>query len=155
MSIFQPVIFKLEGETYGMDIAYVNSIEHEQQIVRVPNSSDIIKGIVNLRGEIIPVIDLRVKFKVENTNKQVNTELVVINLETNKIALEVDAVEEIQNIDADDIVEMPVIAKGDDIDYFENVAKVGDKLIIMINPINILSKDEAIKVKKIVDDSAK
>lgn len=153
MSTFQPVIFKLDGETFGMDITYVNAIEREQQIVRVPNASHNIKGIINLRGEVIPVVDLRSKFNSVNKTAPAETELVIINLETAKIALEVDGVEEIHNIDAADIVEMPVIAKGDDVDYFDKVAKVDNKLIIVINPVNLLTKEETKAVESLVEST--
>lgn len=153
MSNFQPVIFKLDGESFGMDITYVNAIEREQEVVRVPNAAHNIRGIINLRGEVIPVVDLRSKFNAVNKVAPEESELVIINLGKNKVALEVDGVEEIHNLDADDIVEMPIIAKGQDGDYFDKVAKVGDRLIIMINPLNLLSREEVSALEQIVDST--
>ncbi len=154
MALFQPVVFSLDSECYGLDITYVNAIEREQTIVRVPNASTNIKGIINLRGEVIPVVNLRSKFNTANQNTPEETELVIINLEKNKIALEVDGVEEIRNIDAANVVEMPVIAKGEGVKYFDKVAKAGDKLIIMINPLNLLTKEEAEDVEQLVEDNS-
>ena len=113
MSVFQPIVFRLGKEIYGINIAYVNAIEHGQEIVRVPNSSGNIKGIINLRGEIIPVIDLKSKFCMEDKATDIKTdELIIINLTDNRIALAIDGVEKIYNVTSDDIRKMPSIAKG-------------------------------------------
>lgn len=142
MSVFQPIVFRLGKEIYGINIAYVNAIEHGQEIVRVPNSSGNIKGIINLRGEVIPVVDLKAKFNTKDTASQDDSELIIVNLENRKIAIEVDGVEKIQNLDEKDIVDMPVIAKGTGVKYFSKVAKVDGKLIIMIEPESLLSETE-------------
>ncbi len=149
---FQPVVFKLNNEIYGVDIAHVNGIEREQTIIRIPNTPSTIKGIINLRGEVIPVIDLKAKFGV--VSKEVNdTELIIVNLASGRLALEVDGVEEIQNIDAANIVDMPPIAKGEGVDYFERIAKVNNQLIIMINPHKLLSETEAGNVEMLAETS--
>lgn len=151
---FQPVVFKLNNEIYGVDIAHVNGIEREQAIIRVPNTSSTIKGIINLRGEVIPVIDLKAKFGAENSTSK-DTELIIVNLKTGRLALEVDGVEEIQNIEAANIVDMPAIAKGEGVEYFERIAKVNNQLIIMINPHKLLSETEAGNVEMLAETSAK
>lgn len=141
MAFFQPVVFRLDNEKYGMNISYVSGIEYEQTIVRVPNSSRNIKGIINLRGEVIPVLDLRAKFNMPNQTAPEDTELIIVNLPNNKIAIEVDGVEQIHYIDENDIVDMPEIAKSGAA-YFDRVAKVDGKLIIIINPLELLSEEE-------------
>ena len=150
---FKPVVFKLNNEVYGVDISHVNGIEREQMVIRVPNTSATIKGIINLRGEVIPVINLKAKFGAQG-QETTDTELIIINLETGKIALEVDGVEEIQNIDEANIVDMPVIALGEGVEYFEKIAKVNNQLIIMINPHKLLSEAEAGNVEMLVESSA-
>lgn len=147
MAVFQPIVFSLGKETYGINIAYVNAIEHGQEIVRVPNSSGNIKGIINLRGEVIPVVDLKAKFNAADRTTVENNELIIVNISNRKIAIEVDGVQKIQNLEEKDIVDMPIIAKGNGVGYFSKVAKVDGKLIIMIEPENLLSENES----KIVD----
>ena len=94
MAVFQPIVFKLGNEIYGVNIAYVNAIEQGQEIVRVPNSSGNIKGIINLRGEVIPVVDLKAKFKSASASSGEDSgQLIIVNLENRKIAMEVDGVE--------------------------------------------------------------
>lgn len=152
MADFQPVVFSLDEERYGMDISYVNGIESEQQIVRVPNASRNIKGIINLRGEVIPVMNLRAKFNTPNQEPPEETELIIINLPGNKVALEVDGVEQIHHISEENMVDMPMIAQGEGVKYFDKVAKVDDKLIILINPLELLSDDERKAVEKLTEE---
>lgn len=154
MVFFQPVVFRLDNEKYGIDISYVSGIEYEQTIVRVPNSSRNIKGIINLRGEVIPVLDLRTKFNMDNLTAPKDAELIIVNLPNNKIAIEVDGVEQIHHIDENDIVDMPEIAKSSGAGYFDRVAKLDGKLIIIINPLELLSEEELQAVNELTADKA-
>jgi purine-binding chemotaxis protein CheW len=154
MAFFQPVVFRLDNEKYGIDISYVSGIEYEQTIVRVPNSSRNIKGIINLRGEVIPVLDLRTKFNMDNLTAPKDAELIIVNLPNNKIAIEVDGVEQIHHIDENDIVDMPEIAKSSGAGYFDRVAKLDGKLIIIINPLELLSEEELQAVNELTADKA-
>ena len=154
MAFFQPVVFRFDNEKYGIDISYVSGIEYEQTIVRVPNSSRNIKGIINLRGEVIPVLDLRTKFNMDNLTAPKDAELIIVNLPNNKIAIEVDGVEQIHHIDENDIVDMPEIAKRSGAGYFDRVAKLDGKLIIIINPLELLSEEELQAVNELTADKA-
>ena len=89
MEEMKPVVFKLDSENYGVDISRVLGIEREQQIVRVPNTVSYIKGIMNLRGEIIPVYDLRKKFGLPAVQNQ-DIQFIIVRVKDSKIALEVD-----------------------------------------------------------------
>lgn len=155
MQYFQLMVFRLGDEYYGLDITNVHSIEQKQDIVRVPNSSPNIKGIINLRGEIIPVIDLKSKFCMEDKATDIKTdELIIINLTDNRIALAIDGVEKIYNVTSDDIRKMPSIAKGAGVTYFTGVVKLDDKLVILIDPMELLSEEEREAVEKIIDDNS-
>lgn len=153
MEEFQPVVFRLDDERYGMDISYVNAIERMQSIVRVPNSSRNIKGIINLRGEIIPVLDFRSKFNLSNQTFPDNSEFIIIDMGKNKVALEVDGVEGIHNVDEEEIVDMPVIAKGEGVKYFESVIRVDGNLVIIINPTELLSDNELQAVERLTEEN--
>lgn len=149
MAIFQPIIFNLGEELYGINIIYVSAIEQTQKIVRVPNSSDNIKGIINLRGEVIPVIDLKAKFGLAGTDNS-QPELIIVNNNNRKIALEVDGVQNIRHIEDEDIVDMPDVAKGDGVRYFDKVAKADGRLIIMIEPEYLLTEEESSVVDNLI-----
>ena len=154
MAFFQPVVFRLDDEKYGMNISYVSGIEYEQTIVRVPNSSRNIKGIINLRGEVIPVLNLRAKFNMANQTTPDETELIIVNLPDSRIAIEVDGVEQIHYIDEKDIVDMPAITRSKGATYFDRVAKVNGKLIIIINPLELLSEEEMKAVNELTSEEA-
>ena len=149
MATFQPKIFNLGEELYGINIIYVSAIEQTQKIVRVPNSSDSIKGIINLRGEVIPVIDLKAKFGLAGTDSS-QPELIIVNNNNRKIALEVDGVQNIRHIEDEDIVDMPGVAKGDGVRYFNKVAKAEGRLIIMIEPEYLLTEEESSVVDNLI-----
>lgn len=154
MGSFQSVIFNLDSEVYGIDINHVNAIENIQQIVRVPNASPNIKGIINLRGEVIPVINLRAKFHTENQTAPPQISLIIVNQGSTKFALEVDGVQEIHSLEDDQISEIPIIVRGDGVDYFEKVAKINNRLVVVINPDKLLSGEEEKIVEELIDAAA-
>ena len=106
----RPVVFRLGDQEFGVDINLVQSIEKQVDVVPVPNSTKYISGIVNLRGEVIPVMSLKEKFNMEDQSKGDNT--VIVNLPDMKIALEVDEVIEIGELQPDKISLMPKLAKN-------------------------------------------
>ena len=153
MAALQVVVFKINGDRFGVNIDYVNGIERELKIMAVPNAEESIKGIINLRGEVVPVVDLQAKFG-RGYNEKDNTELIIINLRNGRMALEVDKVYEIFDLEKDDLAEMPTIAKGEGVKYFERVAKVKNELIILVNPHKLLSEIEAQNVEELIESAS-
>ncbi len=153
MAALQVVVFKINGDRFGVNIDYVNGIEREQKIIAVPNAEESVKGIINLRGEVVPIIDLQAKFG-KGYNEKSNTEIIVINLMNGRMGLEVDKVYEIFDLEKDDLAEMPTIAKGDGVKYFERVAKVKNELIILVNPHKLLSEIEAQNVEELMESAS-
>jgi purine-binding chemotaxis protein CheW len=149
----KPVIFKLGNESYGIDISLVSSIEKQVNVVPVPNSIAYIKGIINLRNEVIPVINLKKKFNMKDFDVPGENEI-IIKFNDITIALEVDSVEEIHNIDASEIVDMPAIVKTGDLKYFDKVINVDGKLVILMDLNYLLSETEQTSVKKLAEDLA-
>ncbi|MFA9377733.1 MAG: chemotaxis protein CheW [Lachnotalea sp.] len=143
MEDIKPIIFKLNNEDYGIDISMVNAIEPAQQTVRIPNAPNHIKGIINLRGEIIPVFSLRSKFDMPEVSAD-NTErkIIVTNIKKMPIALEVDAVSEIQNIDKMNISEVPAMVQSHDTLYIQSIAKLEQGIVIILNTEKLMSDEE-------------
>lgn len=137
----RPVVFKLGNQEFGVDINLVQSIERQVDVVPVPNSMNYISGIVNLRGEVIPVMSLKKKFGMENQDDVKGKNTVIVNLPGMKIALEVDEVLEIGELDAEKIVDMPKMARSDGTEYLDRVANVEGNLAILLD-INKLFTDE-------------
>ena len=146
----KPIVFRVGNELYGIDIQYVNAIEKDQDIVRVPNASSSIKGIINLRGDIIPVYSLRDKFKLPQAPG--DTKLIIANLPDMKLAIEVDEVEEIDDLQEDEIRDFPSIATNHDTVYFVKVANKAGRIILIIDIHNLLTADEAEDAKQLMEE---
>ena len=142
MEQMKPVVFKLDEELYGIDIICVQGIEKGQQIVRVPNTASYIRGIMNLRGEVIPVYDLRKKFGMpENNGKDVQY-IIVRSSDNTLLALEVDVVDEIHNYTQGELHPIPEIVKNRDTEYFNYVINSEKGMVIIIDIDRILTADE-------------
>lgn len=149
MEEMKPVVFKLENENYGVDINLVQGIEKEQQIVRVPNTVNYIKGIMNLRGEIIPVYDLRAKFGLPQASEE-DRQYIIVKVRDSKIALEVDGVKEIHDVYDEDIFNVPPIIINENTRYLKKVIKSENTLIVLIDVDYLLSEEEMEKIDEMI-----
>lgn len=147
---FKPIVFRIGNELYGIDIQYVNAIEKDQMIVRVPNASKNIKGIINLRGDIIPVYSLREKFNLPQSPN--DTKLIIANLPAMKLAVEVDDVQEIDDLSENDIRNFPSIARNADTRYFVKVANSKGRLVLIIDINNLLTVEETEDAKQLMEE---
>ena len=147
MDEFKPIVFKLDNELYGFDISRVQGIEKEQQVVRVPNTAAYIKGIMNLRGHVVPVYSLRKKFGLpESTSKEV--QYVIVNINRMLLGFEVDGVDEIHNVDSENIHSVPSIVANEDTRYFDKVLKTDKGLVITVDIDKLLTDEELGQIKQ-------
>lgn len=153
MANYRPVVFNIGNEKYGVNISDVRGIEKMQEIIRVPNAGRHIKGIINLRGDVIPVFSLRSKFGMGEIEPTLETRLIVVQSGEFLLALQVDSVEEIQNVDVEMVHDAPIIVKNDETEYVNKVASINGKLIIIVDVINVLSQQERESIKDIINDS--
>lgn len=149
---FTPVVFTVGNQEYGVDIGLVRGIERVQEIVRVPNSNPDIKGIINLRGDIIPIYSLRHHFKMDEIQQTEESKFIVVNTHGLNIALEVENVEEIHRVEDDMLHEIPTIVKSEDTKYIDKVLNVNGRLILVLNIENLLTPEEAESVQKMVNE---
>lgn len=145
------VIFKLEGEEYGLDIQYVNAIEKYTNINPVPNAPSYIDGIINLRGDVIPVYSLRTKFGLPEKKIDDNTKLIISKIDDFLIAFQVDEVKEIVELQEENLNEAPRLLKTINTAYIGGVANVGGRMIILMNLQGILSESEEKNIEQILD----
>ena len=141
MATLQQVVFKLDKEEYGVDIMKVNGIEKYQEVVNIPNAPDYIEGMINLRGEVLPIFSLRKKFKLVDKATDEETKIIVAYTNDLKVGFVVDSVEEIMQIDEVDIENAPPIVSGFDRKYIKSVAKVGNRMVTLID-IDLVVTDE-------------
>lgn len=149
---FKPVVFSVNGQKFAVDINCVSGIEKEQNIVGVPNSNKDIKGIINLRGEVIPIYSLRRHFNMPDTQRGDGAQFVIVYTGDIRIGLEVDSVEEIQKVEEGMIADIPIIIRDEKTDLFKNVINIQGELILVIDIAKILSDEQIEDIKKIIED---
>ena len=134
----QFVIFSLEGEEYGIEILRVKEIKEMIRITRVPKAPHYVRGVINLRGEVIPIVDLRKKFNLEKRNDNDNTRIIIVAVEEITVGLVVDTSSEVIGIMIKDIEEAPETVGSFEQGYISGIGKVGSRLIILLNVDKIL-----------------
>ena len=130
----QVVAFKLRNEEYGFSILNVQEIKGLTDITRVPFAPEFIKGVINLRGSVLPVIDLKKRLGLEDTPYTANTRIVIVQYDEVAVGMLVDAVTEVRTINADDIDTSRTVTGNDSNSKFiSGIGKVDDRLIIQLN----------------------
>lgn len=133
------VTFRLNQEYYGIDINNVENIEKVLPITRVPYSSPYVKGVVNLRGIIVPVVDLRIRFGLEPKAASDESRIIIINLDEMKIGMLVDSSSEVLQISEDDIDAAPNVKKDIDNEFIKNIGKKNGRIIMLIDLFKVLN----------------
>jgi purine-binding chemotaxis protein CheW len=128
----QIVVCDLADEHYGLDIATVFEIIRHQPITPVPRSPAFVKGVINVRGQIIPVVDLRGRFNMSEVEPTKETRIVVAESSSTRVGLIVDSVSEVLLLPTDAIEPTPDVAAGTDAEYLRGIAKLGDRLVLLI-----------------------
>lgn len=134
--------FRIANEVFGIGIANVTEIVGMQNITEVPDMPDFVKGVVNLRGQIIPVIDIRIRFKMEARDYDERTCIIVLKINEVQIGLVVDTVEEVITIDDEHISEPPKVASAQSARYIKGMGKVGDNVKILLDGEKLLREEE-------------
>lgn len=134
--------FILGKETYGIEIKHVTEIIGIQAITEIPELPEYIKGIINLRGKIIPVMDVRLRFKKEPKEYNDRTCVIVIDIKDISVGLIVDSVSEVLTILEEDIVEPPQMNKGFNNRYIKRIGKVGNDVKLLLDCEKLLTEDE-------------
>jgi len=148
----QLVIFKLGDEEYGVNIIEVKEIIRMTTINKVPQVPQFVEGIIGLRGEILPILDLREKFGLFKKEKTKATRILVINLENTTIGGIVDEVTEVLRIQNSAIKPPPPVIKGINSDYLLGIGQINDRIIILLDMTKVLNSSEVIKIKEISEE---
>jgi purine-binding chemotaxis protein CheW len=134
--------FRLGSEDYGIEIRYVTEIVGMQKITEVPDMPIFVKGVVNLRGQVIPVLDMRLRFHMGSRDYDERTCIIVVNISDSQVGLVVDTVNEVRNIDNDQISPPPRTAGADSAGYIQGMGKVGESVIILLEGLRLLHDHE-------------
>lgn len=138
----QLVIFKLGEEEYGVDILNVQEIIKMVEFTKLPNLPNFVEGVINLRGKIIPVIDLKKRFSLPQKDYNDDNRIVVIDVNNTTVGMVVDAVSEVLRISNNTIEPTPAIISSIDTEYLKGVGKLEDRLLILLDIEKIFSNSQ-------------
>lgn len=141
-SEIQLVVFKLGEEEYGVPITQVQEINRLVTPTKIPKSPAFVEGVINLRGKIIPIIDLKKRFNLTLSAYTEDTRIVVVEINGNTVGVIVDAVSEVLRINSANIEPAPSIIAGIDAEYLNGVGKVDNRLLILLDLNKILTSKE-------------
>lgn len=136
------IVFSLQNEEYAIPIEHVGAIERIHPITRVPETADFVKGVINLRGVIIPIIDLRLRFGLEEAALTDENRILIVNSDGMEVGIIVDAANDVIDIPRDIIEAPPGVIDSVDADYVEGVAKMDQRLLVLLNLDLILATKE-------------
>ncbi len=141
-SVRQFVEFKIGEEEYGIDILQVKTIERMMPITRVPKAPAFVEGVINLRGEIVPVIDLKKRFDLPLSEITDDTRIIIVSAEDITMGMIVDSATEVVQLTSKAIEPAPPITGSIESDYLEGVGKINEKLLILLNVGKLLKPQE-------------
>jgi purine-binding chemotaxis protein CheW len=131
--LLQLVSFNIGDEEFGVDILRVQEINRMLEVTRVPNAPSYVDGVINLRGKVIPIVDLRERFGMERREHDKNTRIIVVELSGNTLGFVVDAVREVLRIPRSVTEPPPQLAGGVKDEYITAVGKLDDRLLILLD----------------------
>jgi purine-binding chemotaxis protein CheW len=140
--LMQMVSFVVDREEFGVEILRVQEIIRLVDITRVPHAPAFVEGVINLRGRIVPVVDLRKRFRLAARPADKDTRIIVVELVDRVVGFMVDSVREVIRVDRTLIEPPPELAMGIDAHYITGVAKLEDRLLIMLDLDEVLTSDE-------------
>ncbi|EPR30446.1 CheW protein [Alkalidesulfovibrio alkalitolerans DSM 16529] len=140
--LLQLVTFSIGDEEFGVDILKVQEIIRTMEITKVPRAPEFVEGVINLRGKVIPIIDLRKRFGMETRQHDKDTRIIVIEINKMIVGFVVDSVSEVLRISADTVEPPPPVVAGLESEYIKGVGKLADRLLIMLDLDRLLSREE-------------
>ena len=137
------IVFKLGREEYGLDILRVQEIKRLMNITRVPSTPSYIRGVINLRGSVLPVIDLRTRLNLPENELTDAARIVVVLVNDNIVGFIVDEVVEVTTMSRDNVEAVNSLSSGISSEYFSGIAKAENRLFILLNPESIVNTAQA------------
>jgi len=141
--VHQFVSFIVADEEFGVDILTVQEIIRPVEITRVPHAPDFVEGVINLRGRILPIIDLRTRLGFPERDRDEDTRILVVELEDQTVGFVTDSVREVLRVEESTIEPAPDLAVNIDTHFLRGVAKLEDRLLILLDLDGIFSEEEA------------
>ena len=133
------IVFQLADKEYAIPVSHVKGIEKLMHITRVPKTARYVKGVINLRGVVTPVIDLRERFDLPISGNEETTRIIIITLETMEVGFVVDSANDVLDIDASSIEQQPEVVGSFEEEFIAGVAKLENRLFILLHLAKVLN----------------
>ncbi len=148
--------FFLAGEEYGVDILRVQEIKGWDSVTNIPNTPEYIRGVINIRGSIVPIIDMRLRFNLEKKEYDATTVVIVLNVVNDgkadrTMGVVVDAVSDVYNVPIDDVKASPDFGTAVDTEFVTGLATIDNKMIIVLDIDHMLNAAELAVIEQIAD----
>ncbi|RKL69015.1 chemotaxis protein CheW [Salipaludibacillus neizhouensis] len=143
------IVFQLKDEEYGVEVDQVRSIERVEHITRVPSTPDFVEGVINLRGVVTPIIDLRKRFEIEAIDHTDTTRVIIVTVGNMDVGLVVDAANDVIDISRESVEPPPEVVGSLEAEYIQGVAKLEKRLLILLNLDKVLNRTEREQMKDI------
>lgn len=143
------IVFRLKDEEYGVEVNQVKSIERLEHITRVPRTPHFIKGVINMRGIVTPIVDLRRRFGIEEAEYNEATRVIIVAVDEIEVGLIVDSANDVIDIPINAIEPPPEVVGGIEAVYLRGVAKLDRRLLILLNLDKVLNTDEIKQLENI------
>jgi purine-binding chemotaxis protein CheW len=145
----QLAVFKVAGDKYALDIMRIKEIQRYQPVTRIPKAPEFIEGVINLRGAVIPIVDMRKRLDLAVTEPTKKTRIVIANVSGKIVGILVDEVNEVVRVSRADIGAAPSIARGIGSEYILGVVKRKDELLLLLDFDRILTTEERVRIEEI------
>ncbi|WP_031518037.1 chemotaxis protein CheW [Desulfofalx alkaliphila] len=147
----QIVVFQLHNQTYGIDITSVREIIRMEEITEIPNAPDFLEGIINLRGGIVPIIDLGKRFGLVSGERTSQSRIIIVQVSNQIFGMIVDSVQEVLRVPASSIEPPPPMLGGVDAAYLRGVALLEERLVILLEHSRILFEKEQQQLEEVIN----
>lgn len=136
------VVFRLDNEHYGVDIMQVREVSEFRDTLKIPNVPDFIDGVINLRGDITPIISLKKRFNLNTGYDKKDGRVIVVNIEDKLVGFIVDDASQVLTIDDENIDPTPEIIAGVDRKYINGIGKIAERMVIILDLEKVLTESE-------------
>lgn len=150
--ILQLVTFKVDNEEFGVDILKVQEINKMMNITKIPNAPEYVEGVINLRGKIVPVVDLRKRLNFPQRPYDKNTRIIVVELDGMILGFIVDSVSEVLRIPESTVEPPPSMISGIESDYIEGIGRLDNRLLILLELKKVFLEHEKGKLQEIAEN---
>jgi purine-binding chemotaxis protein CheW len=149
--LLQLVSFNIGEEEFGVDILRVQEINRMTHVTRVPNAPDYVVGVINLRGKVIPIIDLRLRLGLPRKNYEKDTRIVVVEIDSKVLGFIVDSVNEVIRINKSIAEPPPPMVSGIESDFITAIGKLQDRLLILLDLHKVITIENMKNIEELID----